>query len=84
MEGDVEETSFGRYQYVKRMPDRTVHTAVDVFLLWVTTEHEDWLERGERSRSWFSPEKASELVDEPQLRAMLRATADLRPPRRPS
>jgi hypothetical protein len=77
VQGRVEEISFGRYLYAKRLPERTVHTAVDVYLLWVMTVLEDWPEREERSRAWFTPEKAAELVDEPQLRAMLRAVAGL-------
>jgi hypothetical protein len=33
---------------------------------------EDFPERGERERRWFSPKKAAQRVDEPELKELLR------------
>jgi 8-oxo-dGTP pyrophosphatase MutT (NUDIX family) len=75
--GAIESTAFGTYVYQKRFPDRTAEVGVDAYLLWVAEELEDWPERAERRRVWFTPDAAAEAVEEPQLRAMLRALADL-------
>lgn len=46
---------------------------VVVHPLLVTEELEDWLERSQRERRWFSAAGAADLVDERELRAILRA-----------
>ncbi len=75
--GSIEQISFGRFAYAKRTEDGNTVLAVDVYLLWVETELEDWPEREERERAWFTPEQAARSVDEPQLRGMIRALPDL-------
>lgn len=75
--GRIETTRFGTYVYGKRQTDETVEVGVDVFLLWVSEELPDWKEREERERTWFAVETAAITVDEPQLRALLRALREL-------
>ncbi|MDT9597595.1 DUF47 family protein [Sphingosinicella sp. GR2756] len=70
--GSVEATMLGRYHYRKRRKDGSVdHADVHVFPLLVTSEAEIWPEMQERSRDWFPPEAAAELVDEPALRRLI-------------
>ena len=75
--GNIEHVSFGIYDYGKRHPQGITQLSVDVFLLWVKDELDDWPEKAERTRSWFSLRQAAESVEELQLRAMLRALVDL-------
>jgi len=75
--GDIAETSIGIYHYTKRLPDGTrVPCAVSVFPLRVTQSLEDWPERADRDRRWFTAIEASELVHEPELTALLRRFAN--------
>jgi ADP-ribose pyrophosphatase YjhB (NUDIX family) len=77
VEGRVEKKPFGAYEYAKRQTKKTVQLPVDVYLLWVSDEHEDWPERAERRRMWYSPEGAAEAVEEPELKELLRSLSDL-------
>ena len=74
--GSVETTGYGKYVYSKRHVAGTTEIAVDVFLLWVAEELDDWPERAERNRIWFSPVEAAAAVEEPQLRALLLSLMD--------
>lgn len=66
----------GRYEYGKRRRDGSVEPAeVEVYLLEVEVEREEWPERHQRERRWFAPEEAAALVDEPGLAALLRSLA---------
>lgn len=77
--GSVEEVSFGRYRYLKRLGEGSaLQVAVDVYILWVTDEQTEWPERAERRRLWCSIDKAVEAVEEPQLKALLHAVLDAR------
>lgn len=64
--------SIGAFDYLKIMrsgPNQLCE--VEVFPLLVREELEDWPEKAERRRRWFSPEEASAAVDEERLRAIL-------------
>ena len=45
---------------------------VDVFALRVTREFDDWPERGQRERRWFTPQEAAAAVDEIELGDIVR------------
>ena len=49
---------------------------LDLSLLTAYKLKKNWKERNERTRRWFSLKKAAELVDEPELAALLRDLAD--------
>lgn len=66
--GRAAEEPFGTYRYEKRLPrGRTVGCLVSVYLLAVEEELEDWPERGERERRWFTPGQAAMACGEPGL-----------------
>lgn len=63
----------GRYSYRKRMRgDVPVGTEVDVFAFRVISEEDNFPEAAERNRRWVDPREAAQLVDEPELAAILR------------
>lgn len=74
--------SIGAFDYLKIMrsgPDQICE--VEVFPLLVREELDDWPERAERRRRWFSPEDASAAVGEERLRTILAdLPARVRPP----
>lgn len=70
--GKVTKKPFGSYHYEKRMRDRKVTCSVDVYLLKVEREVEDWPERAQRVKRWMPPDDAALLVGEPELAEMLR------------
>jgi hypothetical protein len=43
----------------------------EVFLLSVSRQRRTWLELVERETCWYDPEDAAELVEEPELAAIL-------------
>ena len=69
---------FGSYSYDKRLGKLSVYCTVDVFLLKVERELDEWPESAQRSRKWVSPLEASELVDDKGLASLLMRLA---PPR---
>jgi 8-oxo-dGTP pyrophosphatase MutT (NUDIX family) len=69
--GTIGRKPFGSFRYGKRLRNRTVTCAVDVYLLRVEREYEDWPERGQRLKRWLSPEAAAGMVDEAELAAMV-------------
>jgi len=52
---------------------------VDVFPFAVTEELPTWEEQHERERRWFSLEEAADLVDEEDLRNLIRSFGGLSP-----
>jgi 8-oxo-dGTP pyrophosphatase MutT (NUDIX family) len=70
------ERPIGTYRYVKSMPSGSLDIGVDVFVLHVERQAEEWPEQAERETQWFSPEQAAELVGEPELAAILRSARD--------
>src|SRR3546814_6361060 len=49
---------------------------VEVFRRAVANELGEWKEQDERERRWFALDKAAEVVDEPDLQAMIRSFGD--------
>ncbi len=73
--GKVSEACAGLYSYIKLLgPQRAneVPCVVAVYPIRVSKLVDDFPEREERRRRWFSPKKAAQKVDEPELRALLR------------
>ena len=72
--GRAQAEPLGRYRYQKRLRlGRTVTAEVHLFPLEVTDELDEWPERHQRQRRWFDPAAAAELVDEPELKALILA-----------
>lgn len=75
--GAVCPTAIGSYHYRKRRANgASVMLDVEVFPLAVTKELGEWKEQDERERRWFALDKAAEVVDEPDLQAMIRSFGD--------
>lgn len=63
----------GTFEYQKRFEGGAEATCrTQVFSVEVDHLSRDFPEREERRRKWVSPSKAAEMVDEPQLRELLR------------
>src|SRR6185312_11225605 len=61
--GMVAKKPIGLYRYTKRLRDRSeVECEVDVYLMRVSKELDDWPERGQRQRRWFTPTDAAAAV----------------------
>jgi 8-oxo-dGTP pyrophosphatase MutT (NUDIX family) len=76
--GRVSKKPIGNFQYTKRLIDGApLQCTVDVFPLKVAKQLTHWPEQEERTAHWFAPEEASELVDEPDLRALILAFKDV-------
>ena len=69
--GDVQQDAIGSFTYEKRHDKGPMLVQVTVFLLEVTGMLEDWPERNERERAWFTLADAARAVTEPELRALL-------------
>jgi len=63
----------GTYSYDKRRADGTSTLAkVKVYPLAFTYQFSDWPEMAERDTRWFRLAEAAEMVDEPELQALIR------------
>jgi len=72
--GTISRKPLGRFPYRKwRSAKRYELAKVDVFALNVTKERSNWKEQAERERRWFTREEAAEMVDEPELRILIRS-----------
>ncbi|MFQ6548925.1 NUDIX hydrolase [Aestuariibius sp. 2305UL40-4] len=71
LRGRTYETCLGVYETRKRHDQRRLFLAM-VYPLKVKKELNNWPEKHERRRKWFTPEKAADKVDEPGLADMLR------------
>ena len=69
----------GSFAYHKRKGDRSIPIKVLVYLMEVTELARTWPETGQRKRAWFTPEKAADAVDEPELKELLRGLDTLVP-----
>lgn len=78
VKGRIGKRPIGAYFYHKRLKsDAMVSCKVEVFPLKVRKEHEEWPERGEREGRWFSPDEAADVVQEEELRAIIRRLPEL-------
>lgn len=76
VEGAVTPAPVGTYDYDKRLDDGSpLPCEVTLYPLRVKRLRDHWKERAERKRRWFNPLKAASLVDEPQLRKILKKLA---------
>lgn len=72
VEGDVGSTALGSYRYDKQLPrSKTQAVIVRIFALRVQTEHAKWPEMAQREKRWVSTVEAAQLVDEPELKALI-------------
>lgn len=72
--GETARKAIGVYHYDKRLRSgRTQHVRVLVFSLEVAEERDAWPEKDQRERRWTTPDEASELVDEKELKRLLAA-----------
>lgn len=71
---DIETDPIGLYEYAKGLGEgMTVPVEARVYLTRVHDLSDDYPESDLRKRAWFSPQEAANLVDEPDLKAILRA-----------
>lgn len=70
----VRAAPIGRFRYVKRMSGGTLPapTVADVIAIEVERIADHFPEKGRRELRWMRPEAAAELVEEPELQALLR------------
>ncbi len=67
-------TPLGSYRYrKKRTSGASLMVDVDVFPLAVNAELVSWKEQSQRERRWFSLSEAAAMVDEPDLRDLIRS-----------
>jgi 8-oxo-dGTP pyrophosphatase MutT (NUDIX family) len=70
--GQAAEGPAGAFRYRKRLKTGDeVDCEVFVFPLRVDEEHEDWPERLERERQWFTPAAAAAAVEEDELKGII-------------
>ncbi len=71
--GKVRDACQGIYDYDKSLDKGTdLPVSVAVFPIEVAKLADDFPEKGQRKRKWFSPKKAASRVQEPQLKRILR------------
>lgn len=71
---DIESDPVGFYDYAKGLGEGlTVPVEAQVYLTKVRDLSTEYPEADQRKRAWFAPEEAADLVDEPDLQAILRA-----------
>jgi 8-oxo-dGTP pyrophosphatase MutT (NUDIX family) len=75
--GRVSKKSIGEFQYIKRLKNGApLQCTVGVFPLKVAKQLTHWPEQKERTAHWFAPAEACELVEEPDLGALILAFSD--------
>ena len=76
--GPISKRSIGIFHYPKRLSDGGIVTCeVHVYPLPVESQRKQWPERYERNQQWFTPEEAAQVVQEPELAALLLTFARL-------
>jgi len=72
--GTIMRKPLGRFPYRKWRNAKSFDLAkVDVFALKVKKELDSWKEQEQRERRWFSRGDAAAMVDEPELRDLIRS-----------
>ena len=69
--GKIQKTPIGTYDYFKRMPQSFTLCDVDVYLMKVSEQLDDFPEKGERSIEPVPLQEAVNRVDEAGLKAIL-------------
>ncbi len=72
VEGKIAPDCLGIYGYEKRHNRRAAPCVVACFAVEVTREADKWPEHKQRKRRWVSPQKAANLVAEPELSHLLK------------
>lgn len=73
-EADIEEEPIGFYDYDKGLGEGlTTPVEAQVYLTEVRDVASKYPDVKQRKRAWFAPGEAADLVDEPDLKAILRA-----------
>jgi 8-oxo-dGTP pyrophosphatase MutT (NUDIX family) len=67
----------GRYRYRKSDQREIGKITVQVFLMRVKRQLDEWPERAERQTRWVRPERAAAMVDEPELALLLARIAKI-------
>lgn len=71
--GRISTDRIGTYEYDKVLDDGSViPCSVALYPMLVEKTLKNWKERDQRKRRWFSASAAAKLVDEPELRDLLR------------
>lgn len=72
--GKVTSDCLGLFSYTKTYSDDAddLPCMVALFPLQVKKRHQNYPEKAQRRRKWVSPKKASKMVDEPELREIIR------------
>ena len=73
--GLASKKSIGTYTYFKWRAANFDVCRVDVYLLMVKRQLTTWREKGQREARWFTLDVASDLVQEPELVALLQKVA---------
>ena len=74
IEGELLERPIGHYQYEKiRKSGEPALALVTVYPMRVSDQHYDWPERTQRTIRWLEPRKAALMVDEPDLKEIIRS-----------
>lgn len=72
VDGVIAEAPIGSFAYDKTLKSGDAKpVAADVYALEVVRERDDWPERSERTRSWFTPQEAAAAVQEEDLAALI-------------
>lgn len=73
VEGQPNDHCIGFFSYLKIIEgEEALPCMVALFPVRVRKVHETWPEGDQRKRRWVSPRRAAELVQEPELQAILR------------
>ena len=75
--GRIGEHSIGFYHYTKLLAGAAVPCKVEVFLLEVEEQLDSFPEEGQRKIQWFGLQEAGDIVQEPELSAIIRNLAAL-------
>jgi len=78
--GGIEPRPCGAFRHRKVLSSRkAIDCLIDVYLLAVEVELDDWPEKAERRRRWFDLDEAADAVDNLTLRRLLERLARERP-----
>ncbi|QQA41582.1 NUDIX hydrolase [Pelagovum pacificum] len=72
LEGKVEAQPLGLVSYQKRFGKSEVPVIAVVYAMEVTRVADDYPEKGQRKRKWFSPKKAASKLDDAELAHIVR------------